>query len=213
MKDFRKMWTELGMDLELHDQLIRDMSNLHKKTHLSQQNRPKNMERFDRSFHASHSGRVAEILDFKRVETDAGIIRKAGMSIPEIVKQNSWEYFRELESEVILEVCSMDQTVIDCGGGVVTRPENVEALKQSGVVFLLKADLKDILRRISSSSHRPALTSGRNFTVEVEQVLKEREPLYQAAADYIIDTSRESPRTAGKKIIEIYFKLTDSGNS
>lgn len=60
------MWTELGMDLELHDQLIKDMSNLHKKTHLSQQNRPKTMERFDFSFHSSHSGRVAEILDFRK---------------------------------------------------------------------------------------------------------------------------------------------------
>ena len=60
------MWTELGMDLELHDQLIKDMSILHKKTHLFQQNRPKTMERFDRSFHSSHSGRVAEILDFRK---------------------------------------------------------------------------------------------------------------------------------------------------
>ncbi|MCJ7579575.1 MAG: 2-hydroxyacyl-CoA dehydratase family protein, partial [Candidatus Aminicenantes bacterium] len=66
MTDFRKMWTELGMDVELHDQLIADMSNLHKKTHLSQQNRPKTIERFDRSFHSSHSGRVAEILDFRK---------------------------------------------------------------------------------------------------------------------------------------------------
>jgi len=66
MGNFRKMWTELGMDLELHDQLIQDMSNLHKKTHLSQQNRPKTMERFDRSFHSSHAGRVAEILDFRK---------------------------------------------------------------------------------------------------------------------------------------------------
>lgn len=66
MEDFRKMWTELGMDLELHDQLIKDMSNLHKKTHLSQHNRPITMERFDHSFHSSHSGRVAEILDFRK---------------------------------------------------------------------------------------------------------------------------------------------------
>lgn len=66
MDDFRKMWTELGMDLELHDQLIKDMSNLHKKTHLSQHNRPITMERFDHSFHSSHSGRVAEILDFRK---------------------------------------------------------------------------------------------------------------------------------------------------
>ena len=66
MDNFREMWTELGMDLELHDQLIKDMSILHKKTHLFQQNRPKTMERFDRSFHSSHSGRVAEILDFRK---------------------------------------------------------------------------------------------------------------------------------------------------
>jgi len=66
MKDFRKMWKELGMDLELHDQLIENQSNLHKKTHLSQKNRPKAMERFDHSFHASHAERVAEILDYRK---------------------------------------------------------------------------------------------------------------------------------------------------
>ena len=156
---------------------------------------------------------VAEMLNFKRIETDAEITDRAGMSIPEIVKENSWNYFRDLESEVVSEACSMENTVIDCGGGVVTRPENVKALKRSGIIFLLKADINDILRRISSSSQRPSLTGDKSFTVEVEQVLKEREPLYQAAADYIIDTSSESPRTAGKKIAQIYRKLTDSGSS
>lgn len=156
---------------------------------------------------------VAEILNFKWIETDAKITDRAGMSIPEIVKRNSWDYFRELESQVILELCTMDQTVIDCGGGVVTRPENVKALKQSGVVFLLKADIKDILRRISSSSQRPSLTGDKSFIDEVEQVLKEREPLYLAAADCVIDTSRDTPRTAGNKIANIFDKLTDSENS
>ena len=66
MKDFRKMWAELGMDLELHDQLMQDTSNLHKKIHLSQQNRPKTMERFDSSFHSSHAGRVAEIRELRK---------------------------------------------------------------------------------------------------------------------------------------------------
>ena len=66
MKDFRKMWAELGMDLELHDQLIENQSSLHKKTHLFQKNRPKVMERFDHSFHASHAERVAEIIDYRK---------------------------------------------------------------------------------------------------------------------------------------------------
>ena len=62
-KNYRNLWKELGLDLELHEHLIEDLSNLHKKTHLSQKNRPKAMARFDRAFHESHSGRVAEILD------------------------------------------------------------------------------------------------------------------------------------------------------
>ena len=31
MKDFRKMWAELGTDLELHDQLMENQSSLHKR--------------------------------------------------------------------------------------------------------------------------------------------------------------------------------------
>lgn len=66
MTDFRKMWEDLGMNLELHDQLLENLSSLHEKTHLSQKNRPKTMERFDRSFHASHAQRVAEILEYRK---------------------------------------------------------------------------------------------------------------------------------------------------
>jgi benzoyl-CoA reductase/2-hydroxyglutaryl-CoA dehydratase subunit BcrC/BadD/HgdB len=60
------MWEELGLDLELHDQLIENQSNLHEKTHLSQKNRPRAMERFDHAFNASHAERVAEIRDYRK---------------------------------------------------------------------------------------------------------------------------------------------------
>lgn len=66
MKNYKKMWEDLGLDLELHERLIANLSSLHKKTHLSQKNRPKTMTRFDSSFHASHAERVAEILDYRK---------------------------------------------------------------------------------------------------------------------------------------------------
>jgi benzoyl-CoA reductase/2-hydroxyglutaryl-CoA dehydratase subunit BcrC/BadD/HgdB len=65
MKDYTEIWKSLGIDLEMHHQLMENLGNLHKKTHLSQKNRPKIMERFDHSFHASHSGRVAEIVAYR----------------------------------------------------------------------------------------------------------------------------------------------------
>ena len=153
---------------------------------------------------------VSELLDFPLVETDAAIIEKAGQSISEIVSKHSWDYFRELESEVIREVSTRDRTVIDCGGGVILNPGNVAALKTNGIVFLLKADFKDIITRIASSSDRPSLTGDKSFTEEVEEVLRERAPLYQASADYVINTSRETPASAAEKIAGMCLEFTNS---
>ena len=66
MENFREIWRELGIDLEKHDQLLKSQHTLHQKIHLSQPNRPKEMERFDKSFLASHTDRVIEILNFRK---------------------------------------------------------------------------------------------------------------------------------------------------
>ena len=66
MENIREIWEELGVDLEKHDQLLDSQNALHQKTHLAQPNRPKEMERFDQSFHASHAERVAEILEYRK---------------------------------------------------------------------------------------------------------------------------------------------------
>lgn len=66
MDDMRKMWKDLGLDLELHDDFLAEEEKLHEKIFLSQKNRPENMAKFDESFHASHRGRVAEILKYRK---------------------------------------------------------------------------------------------------------------------------------------------------
>ncbi len=66
MDDMRKMWKELGMNLEMHDEFLAGEERLHMKIFLSQKNRPETMARFDASFHASHRGRVAEILEYRK---------------------------------------------------------------------------------------------------------------------------------------------------
>ena len=64
--DFRQMWTELGINLDLHDELMANTARLHERTHLSQINRPKRMEYFDHSLHACHTERVAEIQEYRK---------------------------------------------------------------------------------------------------------------------------------------------------
>jgi len=127
------------------------------------------------------------------VNLDAEIARRAGRSIPEIVAAHGWPHFRDLESAVTEEVSARDNLIIDAGGGVILRGKNVENLRRSGTLFWLRASVPVIVARIEGGTERPPLTEGKSFTDEVAEVLRERTPLYEAAADYRIDTDALSP--------------------
>ena len=135
---------------------------------------------------------LAERLGRQLVSTDAEVIRRAALSVPEIVKQFGWDRFRDLESEVCLELGGKDRLVIDTGGGVILRQQNVDRLKANGVLFWLTATVRTITERIGGDTQRPSLTGAKSFTDEVEEVLREREPRYKAAADHVIQTDGRS---------------------
>ncbi len=144
---------------------------------------------------------VAEELGVPYISLDGEIVRRAGCSIPELVASHSWDYFRDLESAVVSDFAARDGLVLDTGGGVVTRPSNVEQLRASGMVFLLAATIADIVERIGGDSERPSLTGSKSFTEEVEEVLEARRPLYSSAAHAVIDTSSLSAEEAAREII------------
>jgi shikimate kinase len=126
------------------------------------------------------------------VSTDAEIVVRAKRAIPEIVAQEGWDYFRDLESDICRELAGRDQLVIDTGGGAILRPQNVEALKKSGRLFWLTASVETIATRIGGDNQRPSLTGTKSFVEEVADVLRERTPKYQAAADHVVATDDRS---------------------
>jgi len=135
---------------------------------------------------------LAARLGRELVSTDAEIIKRAQRSIPEIVAQRGWEHFRDLESDICREFASRDQLVIDTGGGAILRVQNVEALKKNGTLFWLTASVETIAKRIGSNNQRPSLTGTKSFVDEIQDVLRERTPKYQAAADHSIATDNRS---------------------
>ncbi len=135
---------------------------------------------------------LAARLGRELVSTDAEIIKRANRTIPEIVTQEGWEYFRNLESDICRELASRDKLVIDTGGGAILRTQNVEALKKNGTVFWLTASVETIGKRIGGDNQRPSLTGAKSFVDEIQDVLRERTPNYQAAADYTIATDDRS---------------------
>ena len=126
------------------------------------------------------------------VSTDAEIVNRAKRTIPEIVARDGWEYFRNLESDICRELASRDQLVIDTGGGAILRAQNVEMLKTNGTVFWLTASVETIAKRIGGDNQRPSLTGTKSFVDEIQDVLRERTPNYQAAADHSIATDDRS---------------------
>lgn len=135
---------------------------------------------------------LAERLGRELLSTDAEIIRRALLPIPDIVQQFGWDHFRDLESEVCRDLAGKDELIIDTGGGAILRQENVDSLKKNGVLIWLTAEVPTIAERIGGDTQRPSLTGAKSFTEEVEEVLRERQPKYKSAANHIIKTDGQS---------------------
>jgi shikimate kinase len=139
----------------------------------------------------------------KVMSTDAEIVKEAGQSIPQIVEQFGWEHFRELETQMCRKLQGQANVVLDCGGGLILKEENVKILKVHGTFFWLTADVPTIVKRISGGTQRPSLSGTKSFVEEIEDILKERTPKYQAAADHIISTNHNSPHQIADSITSL----------
>ena len=150
---------------------------------------------------------LADILHCRCYSLDEEIIRQAGKSVREIIEQEGWDRFREIERRVVKQVSSEAQnSIIDCGGGVVVDERNVLDLRRSGKVVLLTSSLEKIIHRIRRDSSRPPLEGELSFIDEQQKVMQERNPKYRAAADCTFETTYMNPREVAVKIINHFKK-------
>jgi 3-phosphoshikimate 1-carboxyvinyltransferase len=145
--------------------------------------------------------RLARQLGIEALDLDEIMAQRLELSTPEIVEKYGWQYFRDQESTIAKEVSATDNKLISTGGGVVLKPQNVAALKKNGIIVLLRASADVLVRRLGKSTGRPPLTNAPSLEDEVRQVLHERQDLYEAAADVIIDTDKMSAKEVVDAII------------
>ncbi|MFA4916975.1 MAG: shikimate kinase [Syntrophales bacterium] len=152
---------------------------------------------------------LAKALNMARIGMDSEIVKKAGLTIPEIVEKYGWERFRDIESQIATKVSQQDNVIIDTGGGVIERPENMVALRKNSIVIWLKASVDMIVKRIESGTERPSLTKGKSFIAEVSEVLGKRSPKYSDAALHEIDTDAMTPEQVADRIKAIWKRESD----
>lgn len=153
---------------------------------------------------------LAKQLEMRCINMDQEVEKKAGMPTPEIVEKYGWQKFRDFESEVARDLTWFDNVIIDTGGGVIERANNIKDLQSHACVFWLKARVDTVVTRIQAGTQRPALTPGKTFTEEVAEVLEKRTPIYKNAAQFEIDTDDILPQQVVDKIVEIWMAQKDS---
>ena len=140
--------------------------------------------------------RAAALLGRRALDADEEIVRRAGMSIPDFFARHGEEAFRRLETEVLGDFGKLSATVIATGGGVVTRPENRDLLRQNGVLVHVRRPLEELN------------TEGRPLSKDMESLRRmerERMPLYRRFADTQIDNT-ETILQAAEAAVEAFYE-------
>lgn len=144
---------------------------------------------------------LARLLNWNYLSTDDGIAARAGCSIADFVKKEGWPPFRLIEKEVIRETAEARQAVIDCGGGVVEDPSNMEILAKNALVVWVDAPVEDIYRRLREERNRPLL-SAKDLRSDLAENYRRREPLYRRCARLYVNTAETPAEECCRRILE-----------
>ena len=124
-------------------------------------------------------GQVARALGRPLINTDVKIEERAGISCGEYIRRYGEAAFRDLETETVGEAAANTGCVIATGGGVVTRPRNMEMLRQHGVVFHILRPLEEL----EITPERPLSDTPQ----KLRALWETRGPLYAACRDYAVE--------------------------
>jgi shikimate kinase len=150
---------------------------------------------------------LAAKLNMAFIDLDSLIEQKAGRSITEIFARDGETAFRRMEAEITTQVAGREKSVIACGGGIVLEQNNIDLMRKSCLIIYLTADPAILLRRVLKSRERRPLLEVADPAAAIDGLLKYRGPLYENAADVIIDTSQmDIPGTVGRISEELVKK-------
>jgi len=148
---------------------------------------------------------IASKLNLDFIDLDELIVKNTSKTIPEIFAKEGEPKFRDYETQALKEACLGKEKIVSCGGGIITREENIDLLKKNGFVVLLKASPQTIFKRIYNDKNRPALTN-KDPLEEIKHMLEARRNAYEKAKDFEINTDKEKKWESAKKILEEYEK-------
>jgi len=131
--------------------------------------------------------RLAELSNKRFLDSDKEIEIRTGVNIDLIFEIEGEEGFRKRECKIIEELSALDNIILATGGGAVLNADNRRHLHQGGTIIYLQASAEQLTQRTAKDKKRPLLKIEDRLG-KIEELLKIRAPLYEEAADFIINT-------------------------
>jgi len=148
---------------------------------------------------------LAVRLGFDCIDADDEIERRAGKTVSKIFSEEGEPAFRELESDVVADLCQLRHYVVALGGGAVMSEVNRTAVRLAGLVIWLKASVETLAERLAADEatpdRRPNLTAAGGLS-EIETILATREPIYRSCAAFEVDTEGKASSAVVDEILK-----------
>lgn len=145
--------------------------------------------------------KLAARLNIPFVDGDKEIEDASQMSVTDIFDTYGEAEFRRLEERVTLRLLSGPPQVIATGGGAFINPILRKALLKNSLAVWLRVDLETLLQRTNKRRRsRPLLRDGNPREV-LEQLIKERYPIY-AEAPLVIDSVKSGIQDTVDAVIQ-----------
>lgn len=144
---------------------------------------------------------LAQQLGYGFLDTDDVIVKAARKSINEIFADEGEAAFRQLESDILAQVCAYTKLTIATGGGIVLKQENWGYLRH-GLIVWLDAPVEILLHRLAEDETRPLLQDSHPED-KLRSILKQRQSLYSQADIHITITETETPEQIATRILKV----------
>lgn len=126
------------------------------------------------------------------LDCDHEIEARTGVRVPTIFEIEGEAGFRRRESQLIDELTRETDLVLATGGGAVLDPVNRDHMRTRGIVVYLNVPPQILWERTRNDRNRPLLQVP-NPRERIENLHRERDPLYRSMADIIVDGGRGNP--------------------
>ncbi|QJC29190.1 shikimate kinase AroK [Enterobacteriaceae endosymbiont of Plateumaris rustica] len=150
---------------------------------------------------------LANQLNMEFFDSDEEIERRTGADINWVFDVEGELGFRKRERKIINEITKKKGIILATGGGSITSKETRKYLSSRGIVIYLQTTIEKQLIRTQRDKKRPLLHNKSKLAIEILQNLaKERNPLYTEIADIIIKTDKQNAKIVANQLINLLEK-------